>query len=212
MPVSDAAPLHACDPFGLRDEVAPSHFLDHSVEPASFDDPQKPLRQKGEVKFGADLRPWQPKDEFDPEMFNRRRARKPRQSGATTAVGPPALRNNLRAACVDGRATRSRLRSQSSRALLRSIRRPSVPPWLPQLQLPVEQPPLSCRRRRCSCRGSALSQGLQAPQLLAEPVRPQPHAAVGDRAVVVVTGAAAAAAAAGKRERGSQDERQQQVA
>jgi hypothetical protein len=91
MPEPNAAPLRPSDPFGLRAEEAPSHFLDRSVTQANFDDPHKPLRKKGAVKFGADLRPWQPKDEFDPEAFNRL-ARKKAESEATSAVGPTAAK------------------------------------------------------------------------------------------------------------------------
>jgi hypothetical protein len=84
----EAAQVPVSDPFGLGD-VAPSKFLDpdvvpasnvlpgsnivpgSSIAPANFDDPTKSLRPKAELKFGLDLRPWQPKDEFDPEIFNR---------------------------------------------------------------------------------------------------------------------------------------------
>jgi len=45
---------------------------------------------------------------------------------------------------------------------------------LPQLQLPVEQPP-ELQVPPLQLQGQPLSQGLQAPQLLAEPVRPHPH-------------------------------------
>jgi hypothetical protein len=83
------ASIQSLEPFGRRGK--PSHFLDRDVAPANFDEPQQPLRPKGEVKFGADLRPWQPKDEFDPEIFNRLNA-DPATPSATTAVGPPAAR------------------------------------------------------------------------------------------------------------------------
>lgn len=49
----------------------PSTFLDREVQPASHVEAETPLRSKRKVKFGAELRKWQPKDEFDPEIFNR---------------------------------------------------------------------------------------------------------------------------------------------
>jgi hypothetical protein len=59
----------------------PSTFLDRNVDPASHAEqadpqvdaaePNEQLRPKAKLKFGADLRPWQPQDEFDPEIFNR---------------------------------------------------------------------------------------------------------------------------------------------
>jgi len=67
----------------------PSTFLDRNVERASHseladdvDESAKRLRPKAQVKFGADLRPWQPQDEFDPEIFNRaNRKREPDGTG-----------------------------------------------------------------------------------------------------------------------------------
>lgn len=72
----------------------PSTFLDRNVEPASHAeadasrvadgeeaDSKGQLRPQAQVKFGADLRPWQPKDEFDPEIFNR--ANKSHDAGGT---------------------------------------------------------------------------------------------------------------------------------
>lgn len=87
-PDADTAPIQSLE-FGRREK--PSHFLDRHVVPANFDDPQQPLRPKGEVKFGLDLRPWQPKDEFDAEIFNRLKSDLA-QPNATTAVGPQAIR------------------------------------------------------------------------------------------------------------------------
>ena len=66
---ADTAPIQPLEPLGRRGK--PSRFLDRNVAPANFDDPQQPLRPKGEVKFGAEIKPWQPRDEFDPEIFNR---------------------------------------------------------------------------------------------------------------------------------------------
>ncbi len=85
----DTAPIQSLEPLGRQGK--PSRFLDRDVAPANFDDPQQPLRPKGEVKFGLDLRPWQPNDEFDAEIFNRLKPDPATQSG-TTAVGPPATR------------------------------------------------------------------------------------------------------------------------
>lgn len=88
VPVAITEPIQAMDPRSLPQK--PLSFLDRKVVPASFDAPQQPLRPKGEVKFGADLKPWQPRDEFDPEIFNRRKP-DPVTQDATTAVGPPAI-------------------------------------------------------------------------------------------------------------------------
>lgn len=61
----------------------PPTFLDRNVEPArhleeierddkaNFRESAEQLRPKAKVRFGAELRRWQPKDEFDPEIFNR---------------------------------------------------------------------------------------------------------------------------------------------
>lgn len=65
----------------------PSTFLDRNVGPASHvidaaensdlageldeENADGRLRPPAKVRFGADLRPWQPQDEFDPEIFNR---------------------------------------------------------------------------------------------------------------------------------------------
>ncbi|MEX2093208.1 MAG: hypothetical protein WD971_11050 [Pirellulales bacterium] len=86
----DTAPIQPLEPL---DKIGkPSRFLDRNVAPADFDDTQQPLRPKGEVKFGADLRPRQPRDEFDPEIFNRLKPDPVQPSATTTAVGPPATR------------------------------------------------------------------------------------------------------------------------
>jgi hypothetical protein len=69
--------------------------VDRNVVPVNLDDPQQSLRPKGEVKFGADIKRWRPKDEFDPEIFNRSKpapATAPATQSTTTAVGPPATR------------------------------------------------------------------------------------------------------------------------
>ncbi|MGD9635231.1 MAG: hypothetical protein AB7U97_18275 [Pirellulales bacterium] len=49
----------------------PSTFLDRDVQPASHAEAETPLRPKQKIKYGAELHKWQPKDEFDPEIFNR---------------------------------------------------------------------------------------------------------------------------------------------
>jgi hypothetical protein len=63
-------------------------MVDSSVQQASATDPLEAMLPKGEVKFGADLRPWQPKDEFDPEIFNRAEAKRREKAGEPTAAGP----------------------------------------------------------------------------------------------------------------------------
>ncbi len=88
---AEAAPLPAIEPFGDAANVAPSSFLDPAVEPASFEDSTQPLRPKAKLKFGLDLRPWQPKDEFDAEIFNRLKD-KPVEQGDAAAMSPPASR------------------------------------------------------------------------------------------------------------------------
>ena len=83
-----AAPIAPATPFGFAADVAPSAFLDPSVVQAGGEESQQPTAKKDKVKFGADLRPWQPKDEFDPEAFNRLE-RQTTATGAATALGPP---------------------------------------------------------------------------------------------------------------------------
>jgi len=58
--------------------------------PTKFDDPQPSLRPKGEVKYGAKVKRWQPKDEFDPEIFNRSAATAAAKQSSAAGVGPPA--------------------------------------------------------------------------------------------------------------------------
>jgi hypothetical protein len=89
---TETAPLAAIEPFGDADTAAPSTFLDPAVEPASLDDvTAKPLRPKAPLKFGLDLRPWQPKDEFDAEIFNRLKDNSAEQ-GEAASMSPPASR------------------------------------------------------------------------------------------------------------------------
>lgn len=52
-------------------DTIPSQFLDRNVQPAEYTEETPSAALPSQVKFGADLRPWQPKDEFDPEIFNR---------------------------------------------------------------------------------------------------------------------------------------------
>lgn len=93
-----ASPIKAMDPFGGAADVAPSQFLNQDVEQTSFDAveqmPPKPAASKRKVIFGADLRPWQPKDEFDPEAFNRLKDQAvvtPPTAAPTPTVAPPAV-------------------------------------------------------------------------------------------------------------------------
>lgn len=85
-----AAPIAPTKPFGFAEDVAPSAFLDSSVVQASAEEPQQPMPKKSKVKFGADLRPWQPKDEFDPEAFNRLSTR---QAATEVANGKESAAN-----------------------------------------------------------------------------------------------------------------------
>lgn len=83
--VAAAAPVK---PVGLHGK--PTRIVDHNVAPAKFDAPVDSLLPQEPVKFGAQLKRWQPKDEFDPEIFNRsQRAAAPQE--ATTAAGPPMI-------------------------------------------------------------------------------------------------------------------------
>ncbi len=86
-----APPIKPIEPFGSPEyDLPPSRFLNRDVVQADFADPQQQAElPKSNVKFGADVKPaWQPKDEFDPEIFNRQTSAVSAQS-ATTAVGPP---------------------------------------------------------------------------------------------------------------------------
>jgi hypothetical protein len=79
LPDDAAVPNQLLEPLGRRGT------------PSRFGDPPQPLRPKAEVKFGAEIKPWQPKDEFDPEIFNRLQP-DPATQSTTTAVGPEATR------------------------------------------------------------------------------------------------------------------------
>jgi hypothetical protein len=73
-------------------DLPPSRFLDRSIATANFDDAKQDPLPKSRLKFGADIKSWQPKDEFDPEIFNRFAA-KAAEQGPATATGPPAIRS-----------------------------------------------------------------------------------------------------------------------
>jgi hypothetical protein len=68
-PLDDVASMQFPEPAVL--ETIPSRFLDRNVTPAEHTEVAPSAALPSQVKFGADLRPWQPKDEFDPEIFNR---------------------------------------------------------------------------------------------------------------------------------------------
>ena len=81
LPDEEAVAIQPLGPHGQRERTP------------RFDEPQQSLRPKGEVKFGAEIKRWQPKDEFDPEIFNRNKpAPATTTQSTTTAVGPEATR------------------------------------------------------------------------------------------------------------------------
>jgi hypothetical protein len=53
---------------GLKDDLNPKS----TASQAAIKDSNQPLPAKPQVRFGATIQPWQPKDAFDPEIFNRR--------------------------------------------------------------------------------------------------------------------------------------------
>jgi hypothetical protein len=65
----DATPIQFPDSPAL--ETIPSKFLDRPVSPAQHVEEPPSAALHSEVQYGAVLRTWQPKDEFDPEIFNR---------------------------------------------------------------------------------------------------------------------------------------------
>jgi hypothetical protein len=69
-PIADAqpAPVHAAAPVNLRER--PPRFIDDQVIPASVGEMES-LVSRQPNRFGAELKPWAPRDEFDPEIFNR---------------------------------------------------------------------------------------------------------------------------------------------
>ena len=82
-----ATPISPLEPPELQQ--APSRFLDPSIVAATLEGednkPLSPLPPKSPLKFGADVKPWRPKDEFDPEIFNRLQ---PQPAKAEDADGP----------------------------------------------------------------------------------------------------------------------------
>jgi hypothetical protein len=87
---SDAMPMPMPEGISFEAVAKPrnTRTVDRSVQQASATDPLEAMLPQGEVKFGADLRPWQPKDEFDPEIFNRAEAKRREKAGEPTAAGP----------------------------------------------------------------------------------------------------------------------------
>jgi len=76
-PLDGAVPMQFSESAAM--ETIPSQFLDRNVQPAEYTEEAPSAALPRQVKFGADLRPWQPKDEFDPEIFNRARRREASQ-------------------------------------------------------------------------------------------------------------------------------------
>jgi hypothetical protein len=70
LPASEADTADAAQTFGSKSSEAGASEADRPVESAVG---QKPitLRPHSRVRYGAQLRPVRPKDEFDPEIFNR---------------------------------------------------------------------------------------------------------------------------------------------
>jgi hypothetical protein len=91
---SDALPMPMPEGVDFAGVAKPRNprMVDRSVQQASATDPLEAMLPKGEVKFGADLRPWQPKDEFDPEIFNRAEAKRREKAGEPTAAGPTSAK------------------------------------------------------------------------------------------------------------------------
>lgn len=87
---SDALPMPMPEGVSFADVAKPPNprMVDRNIQQASATDPLEAMLPQGEVKFGADLRPWQPKDEFDPEIFNRAEAKRREKAGEPTAAGP----------------------------------------------------------------------------------------------------------------------------
>lgn len=87
---NQAPPIKPSNLFGDSEyDLPPSRFLDREVTPASFDGSAPSEFPQSKVKFGAEIKPvWQPKDEFDPEIFNRQKSGAATHSSAANA--PPA--------------------------------------------------------------------------------------------------------------------------
>jgi hypothetical protein len=68
--VAEPAPtsLHAWSSANSREQ--PPQFVDNLVMPTNVEE-MEALLKKQPNQFGAELTPWAPKDEFDPEIFNR---------------------------------------------------------------------------------------------------------------------------------------------
>ncbi len=86
--VTESGPIKA---HGFQARSSDTHpgISDSLVEPSSREE-FAALLATPEIKFGANLRPWQPKDEFDPEIFNRRMAKadSTAKSGITAGAAP----------------------------------------------------------------------------------------------------------------------------
>ena len=63
------APIETAAPWNSAGQ--PPRFVDRHVIPANAEEMESLLRKQPN-RFGADLKPWAQKDEFDPEIFNRR--------------------------------------------------------------------------------------------------------------------------------------------
>jgi hypothetical protein len=89
-PIADAqpVPVPAATPMKLRER--PPRFIDDPVIPANFEEMES-LVSKRPNRFGAELKPWAPKDEFDPEIFNRQ-AHDAAAQQIPSSEQPPAVR------------------------------------------------------------------------------------------------------------------------
>ena len=69
----------------------PPRFVDRHVVPANAEEGAESLFPRQPNRFGAELKPWAPKDAFDPEIFNRQKQNAAAQQ-KTSSEQPPATR------------------------------------------------------------------------------------------------------------------------
>jgi len=68
VPDAMPAPMHAAGIANPRER--PPQFIDNLVIPTNVEE-MEALLKKQPNRFGAEVKPWAPKDEFDPEIFDR---------------------------------------------------------------------------------------------------------------------------------------------
>ncbi len=78
-----------------------------NVTPPTAIEEYAPARPRP-IRFGAQLQPWQPKDPFDPEIFNRASGYRPKRTEFKSRRDRPRMASNKRRLLRPGTSSRSR--------------------------------------------------------------------------------------------------------